>query len=187
MNNCNVFTHSNFVLNHRWLLTDFVRVEKLVVILLLRTSQKFSRHVADFEQFEKLVLLTLDRLSCFSDGCFLNYCFLDDCFLNGCLLLWTIKKLNNYFVDFEQIKKKKKFSLSRIYLHTLSKYLLTCTHPFPLVFLICQNLFSSVHVCLNIKTSKVLIFLFVKNIVTWIIFDWIMKTKCFMGASQYFS
>ena len=147
MNNCNVFTHSNFVLNHRWLLTDFVRVEKLVVILLLRTSQKFSRHVADFEQIEKLVLLTLDRLSCFSDGFFLNGCFLDHCFLNGCLLLWTSQKLNNYFVDFEQIKKKF-FTIKNLFAHAvkISSYLYapisTCVSYLPKFIFICTRLFE---------------------------------------------
>ena len=150
----------------------------------------------------KLFFLTLGRLSCFSDGCFPDGCFLDNCFLddcswNDCLPLWISQKLPSYFVDLEQIKKKY-FSLWRIYLHTLfmticrtflhnhlSKSLLTCTHPFLLVFLICQNLFSSVRICMNIKTSKVLVFLFVKNIVTWIIFDWIMNSKCFVNTNIY--
>ena len=37
---CNVFTHSNFVLNHRWWLTDFKRVEKLLVIFLTLNKSK---------------------------------------------------------------------------------------------------------------------------------------------------
>ena len=147
MNNCNVFTHSNFVLNHRWLLTDFVRVEKLVVILLLRTSQKFSRHVADFEQFEKLVLLTLDRLSCFSDGCFLNYCFLDDCFLNGCLLLWTSKNLIIILLTLSK-SKKKNFTIRNLFAHAvkISSYLYapisTCVSYLPKFICICTRLFE---------------------------------------------
>ena len=64
---------------------------------------------SDFEQVIKLVLLTLGRLSCFSDGCFsdvcfLDNCFLDDCFLDGCLLTLR-QKLVIYFVEFVQIKK----------------------------------------------------------------------------------
>ena len=133
------------------MLTDFVRVEKLVVILLLRTSQKFRRHVADFEQIEKLVLLTLDRLSCFSDGCFLNGCFLDHCFLNGCLLLWTSQKLNNYFVDFEQIKKKKNFHYQEF----------ICTR--------CQNIF------LPVRTHFHLCFLSAKIYFHLYTFVWILK------------
>ena len=139
--------------------TDFEQIENLAAIF------------ADFEQVEKLVLLTLGRLS--SDDC-----FLDDCFLNGCLLF---KQVKNLVVILLTLSKSKKYlSLSRIYLHTLfmaickifhlSKSLLNCTHPFLLAFLICQSLYSSVPICMNVKTSKVLIFLFVKNTVT-MIFD----------------
>ena len=45
MNNCDVFTHSNFILNHRWLplkwlLTNFEQVKDLVVILLTLNKLK---------------------------------------------------------------------------------------------------------------------------------------------------
>ena len=92
-----------------------------------------------------MVLLTLDRLGCFSDGCFsddcflddcfLDDCFLDDCFLDGCflndsILLWTSQNLNSYFADFEQIKKKY---LSLICTHCSWQrffYIIICQNPF---------------------------------------------------------
>ena len=40
LNNCNVFIHSNFGLNHRWLLTDFEQVKNLAVILLTLNKPK---------------------------------------------------------------------------------------------------------------------------------------------------
>ena len=48
LNNCNVFTHSNFVLNHRWLLTGFEQV---------------GSYIAFFEHVKKLVaiFLTLNK------------------------------------------------------------------------------------------------------------------------------
>ena len=52
LNNCNVFTHSNFALNHRWLLTNSKQVKNVVVILL--TLNESGSHFADFEQVEKL-------------------------------------------------------------------------------------------------------------------------------------
>ena len=141
---------------------------------------------SDIEQVIKLVLLTLGRLSCFSDGCFsdvcfLDNCFLDDCFLDGCLL--TLRKSKTcYLFCWICANQKKYLSLSRIYLHT--QFMTICR------MIICQNLFLpvriyfhlcflSVRICMNIKTSKVLIFLFVKNIVRWIIFDWIMNTNIY--------
>ena len=45
LNNGNVFIY-NFVLNHRWLLTDFEQVEKLLVILLIPNKLKLSSHFA---------------------------------------------------------------------------------------------------------------------------------------------
>ena len=55
-------------------------------------------------------------------------------------------------------------TICRIFLHNhLSKSFLTCTHPFPLVFFICQNLFSLLHT-LKVKTSKVLIFFLLKTL-----------------------
>ena len=78
---------------------------------------------------------------------------IDGCFLNICLLLWTGQKLGSYFVDVEEIKNDicdyREFICTHcswqsggFFLHNhLSKSLLTCTHPFPLVFRICQNLF----------------------------------------------
>ena len=51
---CNVFTHSNFVLNHRWWLTDFKRVEKLLVIFLtLNKSKNLIVIFADLDKSEK--------------------------------------------------------------------------------------------------------------------------------------
>ena len=57
-----------------------------------------------------------------------------------------------------------------------------CWHKFFIkstYFLVCDpslHLFASARIWMNVKTSKVLIFFFVENIVTWIIFDWIMNT-----------
>ena len=59
MNNCNVLTHSNFILNHRWSLTDFKQVKNLVAILLVLNSQKRSSHFTDFEQVKNLVVILL--------------------------------------------------------------------------------------------------------------------------------
>ena len=88
-------------------------------------------------------------------------------FLNCCL----IKKLSGYFVDFERIKNLFAHAIYdnlQDFLHNrLLKSLLTWTHAFLLAFLIFQNLFSSVCICMNVKTSKVLIVLFIKNIVTY--------------------
>ena len=61
--NCSVFTHSNFVLNHKCLFTDFKQVENLAVILLtlkksktqysfywLLTNRKVGSYFADYDQ-----------------------------------------------------------------------------------------------------------------------------------------
>ena len=40
LHNCNVVTHSNFVLNHRWLFTDFKQVKNLVLIFLTLYKSK---------------------------------------------------------------------------------------------------------------------------------------------------
>ena len=69
--------------------------QNLIIILLNLNKSKtlYFKQVkilvvicSDFKQVEKLVLLILDRLSCFSDGCFSDNCFLDD-FLNSCLII----------------------------------------------------------------------------------------------------
>ena len=102
-------------------------------------------------------------------------------FLNCCL----IKKLSGYFVDFERIKNLFAHAIYdnlQDFLHNrLLKSLLTWTHAFLLAFLIFQNLFSSVCICMNVKTSKVLIVLFIKNIVTYSVMD----TKCFINIIPY--
>ena len=74
----------------------------VVIFVTLNKSKNLGVIFSGFDQVEKLVLLTLGRLSYFSDGCLLDNCFLDDCFLNG---LWTRQKRSSYFVEFEQIKK----------------------------------------------------------------------------------
>ena len=82
---------------------DSEQVKNVAVIFVtLNKSKNLGVIFSDFDQVEKLVLLTLGRLSYFSDGCLLDNCFLDDCFLNG---LWTRQKRSSYFVEFEQIQK----------------------------------------------------------------------------------
>ena len=56
------------------------------------------------------------------------------------------------------------------------KLLWNCPDNFIILYYLC--------ICMNIKTSKLLIFLFLINIVTWIIFDWITNTKCFITAKS---
>ena len=143
---------------------------------------------SDIEQVIKLVLLTLGRLSCFSDGCFSDVCFLDNCFLDGCFLdgcLLTLRqKLVIYFVEFVQIKKNichyREFICTRSSWQSAGFfYMIICQNLFLPVRIYVHLCFLCVRICMNIKTSKVLIFLFVKNIVRWIIFDWIMNTNIY--------
>ena len=96
--------------------------------------------------------------------------------------------------DFERVKKSVLLTLVKLscfldgrFLNGCLLTLNKCTHCFLHVymFVICQSLFSSVRICMNVKTSKVSIFLFVKNIATFIIFDWIMNTKCFINIYHH--
>ena len=91
--------------------TDFKQVKNLVVIFLtpsksknvviilltLNKSKNLVLIFDDFEQVEKFVLLTLDKLSCFSDGCFSDGCFLDNFYYLLLLLfiIFTISKKYN--------------------------------------------------------------------------------------------
>ena len=135
-----------------------------------------------------MVLLTLDGLSYFLDDC-----FLDGCFLDGCVLLWASQNRSSYFVDFEQIKCNcQKFICTRCsWQSTRFFYIIICqnifwpvrTH-FHLCFLSARIYFHLYAFVWMLKNQKYWFF-FVKNIVTWIIFDWIMNTKCFVNTNIY--
>ena len=164
-------------------------LKHLVVIFLpLSKSKTLVVIFAKFEQVEKLVLLTLDSLSCFSDGCFLDNCFLDDCFLDDWLLLkWLLsdfEQVKNLVVILLTLNKSKKIfvtivTICIIFYMIISQNLLL---PLSTYFHLC---FLFVRICMDIKTPKVLIFLFVKNIVTWIIFEWTTNTKSFINTNIY--
>ena len=57
LNNCNVFIHTDFGLNHRWLLTDFKQMKELVVILLTLSRMKIL----------VVILLLIVGYGCFLD------------------------------------------------------------------------------------------------------------------------
>ena len=152
-------------------------ISSLFIFYFLRNNferKKAPKH--KINNFPPLRGFSARKIVAFIDSCSLVFVLLVD----FCLICVFVRL--NLFV--KRINKLKivliaSFAISRIYLHTLmfmticriflhkhlSKSFLTCTHPFPLVFFIFQNLFSSVRICMNAKTSKVLI-LFVENTVT---------------------
>ena len=122
LNNCCVLADSDFVLHHKWLLTDFKQVKNLVFICWIWRNQKDVCH------YQKFVCTC-----CSWQSAGLLY-----------IIIWQ-----NLFLPVRTLV---------FYLQAFIKIL---------------------------KHRKYWYFFYVKNIVTWIIFDWIINTKCFINIYHH--